>query len=240
MKSEVSVPNAPIRRSAVLQAEVEALRQELERSERQLSAFEAQLRALLINELIEEQELFLLYKQQKQAKKEKRLEQKKRGKRYVEPTGIARKVRIQEAPPSETVSKEKRRLYREAMLLVHPDKFANDPHKMELATELTSQLIAIYQKEDLAALQAYHAHLLSHSELTEGISRPASRPEGAVDPDAYLRQQKEMLEIQLARLRERHTYHVLTTFQDPLAFVDELRLYYQDRIAKLRRRTRTK
>ena len=93
--------------------------------------------------IIESQELFILYKQIKKAKKAKRLEQKKRGKNYKESEGLqiisSKKKSI--ILPKEQI--EKKRLYREAMLHVHPDKFFKNEEQTEIATDITRQLIEI-------------------------------------------------------------------------------------------------
>ena len=66
----------------LLQAEINSLQMEINGIIQKISAFENLLRAEIEDELIEEQELSLLYKEQKKAKKAKRLAQKKRGKNY--------------------------------------------------------------------------------------------------------------------------------------------------------------
>src|SRR5680860_1114419 len=42
--------------------------------------------------------------------------------------------------------------------------------------------------------------------------------------------------LQLAKTN--HTYKVLTEYENPLTFIDELKEYYHDRIYKLKKRTR--
>lgn len=234
------LPSDHSHQQSLLKAEIAKLQLELEQVEEATRSFEAKLRAHLVNELIEEQELTVLYKQQKQAKKAKRLEQKKKGKNYVEPVGLSvRKEKQTDTAQNEADEKEKKRLYREAMLHVHPDKFSMDDSKQDLATEITTRLIEIYKTKDLAALQAYHAHLFSNAEFTEMMPSSAANVQLTASDD-YLLKQKEELEQQLGAAKKRHTYHVLTTYAEPMSFVDELKAYYQDRIAKLRKRTRTK
>lgn len=223
-----------------LREEIAQLKQELDQLTGKVDAFEAILRSHLSGEIIEVQELSVLYKAQKKAKKEKRLEQKRRGKNYVDPVGLKTQKR-----PSETVMaseedfKEKKRLYREAMLHVHPDKFAMNDDKIDLATELTTRLVAIYQHEDLGALKAFHAHLFSHVELPLEDALKSGKVTLSASPNAYLMQEKEQLEQAIHTLKNKHTYYVLSSYEDPMTFVDELKAYYQDRIQKLRRRTRT-
>lgn len=226
---------------SLLEAEIVELREALDDVEHKTNAFEALLRSHLIDKLMEERELAVLYKQQKLAKKAKRLEQKKKGKTYVEPVGLS--VQKGQANPyitsNEADDKEKKRLYREAMLHVHPDKFSMDDEKMDRATELTTRLIEIYKTEDLASLQTYHAHLFRNAGLPGMMASSAVNVQLTVS-DNYLLIQKKQLEQRLTAAKKRHTYHVLNTYKNPLSYIDELKVYYGDRITKLRKRTRKK
>ncbi|HUH46114.1 MAG TPA: hypothetical protein VLZ54_03090, partial [Arenibacter sp.] len=70
-----------------LRAEIKALRSELQEITDRTSAFESILASKLTDHIIEVQELTLLYKEQKKAKKDQRNEQKRRGKNYRPPMG---------------------------------------------------------------------------------------------------------------------------------------------------------
>ncbi|MEQ9301351.1 MAG: hypothetical protein RIF33_22425 [Cyclobacteriaceae bacterium] len=242
MKQDQLIGTAkPESQHSALQEQIAQLQGELDAVIGKVDAYEALLQSHLSHELIEEQELSVLYKAQKSEKKAKRLAQKKRGKNYVEPVGL----RPQKPSTSASVmtaaeSKEKKRLYREAMLHVHPDKFSMNDDKVELATELTTRLVQIYKQEDLATLVAYHAHLLNSFGLTEDVSPFWQHNDQTTSPDAYLLLEIAQLEKAIEAVKGRHSYHVLTTNKDPSNFIDELRAYYQDRILRLRRRTRVK
>lgn len=231
----------PTARHNALKDQIAQLQGELNTITVKVDAYEALLQSHLTSELITEQELSVLYKAQKSTKTAKRLAQKKKGKNYVEPVGLRQQIKSTATKAvAATESKEKKRLYREAMLHVHPDKFSMNDDKVELATELTTRLVEIYKQEDLATLVAYHAHLLNNVGLTEDVS-PSSHPsDQTTSPDAYLLLEIAQLEKALEAVKSRHSYHVLTTYADPSSFIDELRAYYQDRIHKLRRRTRIK
>ncbi|BAX78748.1 DUF5320 domain-containing protein [Labilibaculum antarcticum] len=220
-----------------LKEQIEALQKELEVIEQKTNAFESLVRTSLAEELIEEQELRILYKKRQQAKKEKRLEQKKRGKNYKEPIGIKPIIKAKITPSSTEEQKEKKRLYREAMLHVHPDKFSMNEEKIDLATEVTSKLVDIYKAGNLQELQLYHTHIFSGNALNQIIDiYPEARK--MIPQDLYLKKEKEQLEELLFTAKNRHTYKVLTEYPDPLLFVEELRDYYADKITKLRKRTR--
>ncbi len=224
-----------------LNEDIAALQKELADISKEVDVFEASLRSQLTAAIIEVQELSVLFKNQKQEKKLKRLEQKKKGKRHVAPANLTVQAQSSKAKKiNEFDLKEKKRLYREAMLYVHPDNFSMKDDKIALATALTTRLVEIYKQEDLATLKAYHAHLFYHENLPMNTVSTVHKKKLTASPDAYLIKRKIQLEENLNNLKSRHTYHVLTTYEDPTTFIDELRIYYQDRINKLKRRTRTK
>ncbi len=221
-----------------LKAQIQVLEDELIVVKNETEQFEAKIRSILIDMIIEEQELSDLYRRMQKAKKKKRLEQKKRGKNYKEPNGIKLISEENNATPnSKEDTKELKRLYREAMLQVHPDKFSMNENKLDLATEITSKLIEIYRSENLKELQLFHAHIFSGNALQQEFNATT----GTLNPvseDLYLKHQKETLEQKLAVARNRPTYCVLKDYQNPMHFADELKDYYEDRLFKLRKRTR--
>ena len=221
-----------------LQISIEAVKQELDTLQNQIQAFEDVLQLHLTDYIIEAQELNTLYKQQKRAKKDKRLAQKQRGKHYKAPTGL--KTQKQESPSplpldAETLQ-QKKRLYREAMLRVHPDKFSLSPNEQESATEITTQLIHIYKHEGLEALQTIHAQICSNS--VDLNIKPEHIP--TVNKTQALQLTLKQLEKELEQLKASELYAIISTYKNPLHFVDELILYYKDKIEKLKKRTRTK
>lgn len=222
---------------SVLESKIESIQREIKKVERTLFPFEQALRNAIGDVLVEERELTILYKAQKKAKKEKRLAQKKKGKNYKVSTElkvVSRKVVLKEKQND----KEKKRLYKEAMLQVHPDKFAMKESEQQLATERTTTLIEIYKTGTLEELQNYHAYIIKGS--TKIKLNKVSIKNTIIDNNAYLKQEIEDLEGQLQSLLSSYTYYVLTTYQNPMLFVNELLVYYKDRIFKLKKRTRTK
>tara|TARA_R110000868_G_scaffold21614_6_gene89537 strand:- start:33469 stop:34176 length:708 start_codon:yes stop_codon:yes gene_type:complete len=220
----------------LLKIKIDALRLEINDIIEKTSDFENLLRTRIEDELIEEQELSLLYKQQKKAKKEKRQVQKKLGKNYQVPTSLQNTKRAPLVDKNTKEQLQKKRLYREAMLHVHPDKFLMQKDKLDLATEITAQLIEIYQSGDLATLEAYHAHIFHGNTLT-ALGKPTLTKGTGL---AYLQMELKNLNEELSQAKNRHTYKVLTEYENPMSFVDELKSYYKDRLTKLRKRTRSK
>jgi len=54
----------------------------------------------------------------------------------------------------------------------------------------------------------------------------------------YLEKEISQLEKQLEQAKRKHTFKVLSEYENPLTFIEELKEYYLDRIFKLRKRTR--
>jgi len=216
--------------------QIKLLQQELEGIKNETRNFEFLLRSHVSDLIVEAQELFILYKQIKKAKKAKRLEQKKRGKNYKEPIGllILPKNKVDVTPSDQ--QKEKRRLYREAMLHVHPDKFHMNEVETDIATEVTSRLIEIYKTESLETLQAYHAHIFTGN--TQVTLLDAATKVKTIYKDNYLLQEIERLKHAISLAKNDHLYKVISEYENPLTFVDELKVYYEDRIFKLKKRTR--
>lgn len=216
--------------------EIQVLKQELEEIQKKTQAFEALLRSHVGDLIIEEQELFFLYKKIKKAKKVKRLEQKKRGKNYREAKSLQILPKKTKNVSSSEEQKEKKKLYREAMLHVHPDKFSMCEQQTDMAMEITRRLIEIYETESLEVLQAYHAHIFNGN-MAIRLADTASHIK-VVAKDNYLQQEKEGLEKDINLAKNHQLYKVITEYNNPLTFVDELKCYYIDRIFKLKKRTR--
>jgi hypothetical protein len=221
----------------LLKARIGTIEAELNQILQKTLAFETVLRTKLANELIEIQELTVLYKQQKRDKKLKRLAQKKRGKNYVEPIGLTVSPKSLKPEIPVESAKEMKRLYREAMLHVHPDKFSLQDDQLELATEVTTKLIEIYNSGDLEQLKMYHGHIFSGSAIE--ILGAKVKAETLAD-DLYLKNELIKVEQQLQKAKEKYTYKVLTEYPDPMTFILELKEFYADKINKLRKRTRLK
>lgn len=217
----------------LLKAKLKALQNELAVVLQKTTAFEITLRSHLENEIIEEQELTVLYKKLQQEKKQKRLAQKQKGKKFKQPIGLKIINKNKEASATVEDQKERKRLYREAMLFSHPDKFSMDENKVDLATEITANLIDIYKNGNLETLQNYHTHICSGNAFLELI--PVNKN---IVNDIYLEKEIEQLIIKLDKAKNKHTYKVLTEYENPLSFISELKEFYADRIFKLKKRTR--
>ncbi|MDE1205935.1 hypothetical protein [Tenacibaculum larymnensis] len=221
-----------------LQERIKNLETEIASVETKLFPFEQSLRNEISDLLVEERELVMLFKQQKKAKKEKRLAQKRKGKNYKEVIQVV-PVSKERVTQEREHQKEKKRLYKEAMLYVHPDKFSMQENEQQKATETTTKLIEIYQNGSLEELEAFHAHIFGGN-TTICFDKDISLIQKTTNSTSYLVKEVERLEKVLNDLLESYTYKVLTTYENPMSFVAELKTYYDDRIFKLRKRTRTK
>lgn len=225
-----------------LEIEIGKLEEELKFEEARIRGMEAKIQGRFCIEIKRIQELSALYKKQKKAKKEKRLEQKKRGKNYREPIGLKKisTASSEKSVPENDDLAEMKRLYREAVLMVHPDKFINAPEeKCRLSKELTIQLIDIYQNGNIDELRNIHGHIISGN----AMAYDPGRNEGSIpDPQAlynHLKKKRESVISDLNSARMSRIYQILSTYDDPMKFLDELALQFAIRISQLERRTRS-
>jgi hypothetical protein len=217
-------------------SQIAILQKELSEIKFKINEFESMIRIHISDLIIEEQELFALYNLIKRAKKASRLKQKKQGKNYKVPKEKLPNPEIKNSNSPNEEEKEKKRLYREAMLHVHPDKYQMTEQSTEAANKITVKLIEIYKTGSLENLQAYHSHIFNGN---AGIvlKDAASKIKITANLD-YLEQEREKLVKDIELAKKDHLYQVLTSYQNPISFVDELKDYYNDRIFKLRKRTR--
>jgi hypothetical protein len=223
----------------LLQQEIRQLESLRETLKNELRSFEHVIHSQLDRAIARMSELNDLYKAQKNAKKAKRLEQKKRGKNYQEPTGLITNKSSggKEAELELSDKEELRRLYKEAVVQVHPDKIAHggEEGKIQDATALTAQLNGIYKRGDLEELIYFYQNVILGNLSTGSTPHPKADSKQRI---SSLIKKKEVLETEVAQLQKSFIYQVLKTYKDPLTFIDELRIQFQERIKQLERRTR--
>jgi len=223
----------------ILEQEIVLLEAELIRLETQVSAFQLQIRSALSTQILRIQQLTSLYKNQKQSKKIKRLAQKKRGKNYKEPVGL--KVvhpTLNQNPISINDQQELKRLFREAIVQIHPDKFADaDDELNERATAATIQLNEVYQSGDLEELNRLHEHIISGNAL----NYIPDQPETVNDLPSmilFLQHKKLKLIQSLEEIKTSAIYEVLTSGKDIYILIKELKVQFEERILVLEKRTK--
>ncbi|WP_224994405.1 hypothetical protein [Cesiribacter sp. SM1] len=224
-----------------LQQEIEALEGEVQAVKSNLAAFEAQIQERLGKEMRQLQELHERYKRHKQEKKAKRLEQKKRGKNWVEPTQLQKSVKNDKegAVSGSAAQAELKRLYKEAMVQVHPDKIAHagEADRLARAHALTVQLNGIYQRGDLEELILFYHQLMFADANNPAFATEVKLPDPKLRLEG-LKKKKAALLQQLEQLKSAYTYQVLTTYENPLSFIEELHQYFLERIRVMEKRTR--
>jgi hypothetical protein len=152
-----------------LENEISKLENDLQQKENEVNFFESKIRKELFLQIQRIKYLTKLYKEQKNSKKVKRQEQKKKGKNYKEVIGI-KKIKSSKEKSNLLTTNEReqlKRLYREAVVQVHPDKFSkDDQQKSEQATAITSQLNEIYASGDLTVLKDFYEHIVSGNAMS--------------------------------------------------------------------------
>ncbi|MCH2231256.1 MAG: hypothetical protein MK105_13010 [Crocinitomicaceae bacterium] len=216
-----------------LKTQIAKLEKELEEVLIKTRSFEAMLLTHIEEDIIEERELNAVYRKLRNEKKQKRLEQKRRGKNYKAPRSVLIPPK-KELPKVELSNKQElKRLYKETMFLVHPDKYSLNEDMGEKATEATANLIDIYKSGDLVKMRLFHQHVLSGNAIEDNTIKVKEQ-----EPDAYLESEIERLTKALFEAKHKRTYKVLTTYDNPESYIQELKDFYADRIAKLMKRTR--
>jgi len=234
--SEEKLPERTNLEAIDLKLQLEQLQREFDEIEQRINDFKALLYSHLADEIVEVQELTVIYKDLKSLKKQQRTLQKQRGKNYTAPTGLKVVSTLSKKTINPEDVQEKKRLYKEAMFHVHPDTFSMQPTKTELATEVTKKLIQIYKEGDLELLKAYHAHIFSDASLLELTEKATVKIHAS--ETSHIRIELDTLRAKLFQLKNSYLHNVLTDYENPYTFIDELKVYYRDKLTKLRKRTR--
>ena len=224
-----------------LQKEISALETDLKQVTNDLGAFTNVIHLRLDQEIRRLKELSELYKKQKRAKKLKRLEQKQRGKNYIAPTQLqtGQKPKQESSDASKEEQKELRRLYKKVVVQVHTDKInhGGESEKIHHATTLTAELNGIYQRGDLEELINFYEYVILKSPIRDSEPSDFSLVDQRIRV-AHLSKKKETLSQQLVDLKNSYTYGILTTYEDPLTFIDELYIQLHERILLMEKRTK--
>ncbi|WP_143961383.1 hypothetical protein [Litoribacter populi] len=220
---------------SLLQDEITAIEVELNRIQKDVQEFTRLIHIRLDPEITRINELKEIYKDLKRQKKAKRLEQKKRGKNYQEPTGLT----IADSTPTDIkreVNPQLRKIYKEAMVQFHPDKISHtgEDQAIARATAITKELNRIYQNGDLDELVDFYQAILNGQPVLEAEIK-SKMP---IQDREYLIKRKWSLEEQLAGLKESYLYQVLVTYENPMLFIEELQAQFRVRIQVMEKRTR--
>lgn len=237
-KSTIPIPGANISccdSNESIEKEIALLEKELRDIDTGIHTLQAQIHNRYRSEISRIHALNDLHKCQRKDKQEKRREQKKRGKNYKEPQPRQDPAPHKKNTPHHTNHHIMKQLYREAIVQVHPDKFVNEPEEQcKRSQELTIKLIDIYQKGDIEQLKLFHRYILSGSamSMSSKIDTKAERQ--------LLEKKRDDLLQAITEAKNSRFYEVLTTYTDPLRFIDELSGYFSQRIVQLEKRTRVR
>jgi DNA uptake protein ComE-like DNA-binding protein len=220
-----------------IEKEISQLEKDLREIDAGIRSLQSQIHNRYGNEIARIHELSGIHKSQRKQKQEKRKEQKKRGKNFREPAPSQNTTSHKKHSPSNPDSQLIKQLYREAMVQVHPDKFVNESdEKSKRSQDLTIQLIDIYQKGDLEQLKLFHRYILSGSAMASAHDTEFDSP---AKQELLEKKRKDLLQA-IAEAKQSRFYEVITTYTDPLTFIDELSGYFMQRIAQLEKRTRVR
>lgn len=224
-----------------LLSEISCLEEQIVLIGSEISTFENSIRQKLSLLIVRLVSLNGKMKEKQKLKKEKRLEQKKRGKNYKEPVQL-----ITQKPENKSgqefnkgEKQELKRLYKEAIVHVHPDKIdhGRQPNEILRAHELTTQLNIIYKNGDLEQLlDFYQNNILGNS--TAEKSEPEMPLVDSKIRLLALKTKKKNLAKKLQVLQANYLYHVLKTYGNPMDFIEELEGKFVEKIGKLEKRTK--
>jgi hypothetical protein len=225
---------------ATLEKEITFLEAELRELESNLNSFQSKIRSALTTQITRIRILTDLYKAQKQAKKLKRLEQKKRGKNYKEPVGL--KVNHASFTAQKLVSatdrQELKRLFKEAVVQVHPDKLIDaDEDLNKRATDVTAKLNEVYQSGDLEEMNRLHEFIISGNALTY-VPDDATSIKDIPAMIQFLQDKKRNLLQLIAEIKSLELYQLWADGKDSATIIAELELAFEQRIMVMEKRTK--
>jgi len=224
----------------LLEKEIALTEAQLLELETAVNAFQLQIRSALAAHISQIQQLTNLYKAQKQAKKLKRQEQKKRGKNYREPVGL--KIYNASFMAQKFVSadekQELKRLFKEAIVQIHPDKFTDaDDELNQRATAVTAQLNEVYQNGNLDEMSRLHEYIISGNALTYVPDQPQTIKNSTAMVE-FLQDKKRKLLLLIDEIITSEIYNLLKGSKNLPTLIEELRLAFEQRITVLEKRTK--
>ncbi|BDD06178.1 hypothetical protein [Aureibacter tunicatorum] len=233
-----SISKQETQKLEALKADIDRTEKEIDTVKSELNAFRLRIRTELRVEIAQIQKLQALYNEQKKLKKEKRREQKRKGKNFRTKENTLVSKQQKETRKSCAVNEnlnELKRLYKEGVVKVHPDKIqSNDDDEIKQATELTILLNEHYQNANLEQLRRLHQQIFSG--LTNlKLDMKVDHNEKIWSLKVELRD----LKFELEELQASQLYVVLRQL-DKEKYLSDLRNYFHDKINKLRKRTRSR
>ncbi|KAB7725991.1 DUF1669 domain-containing protein [Rudanella paleaurantiibacter] len=162
---------------------------------------------------------------QKADKQQQRLEEAEETFRRV-----AERQQILDMPVDEALLKK---LYREACMLAHPDKFMDTPEKQERANNLMAQIADAYRNKDLDTVRAIWQRLQDGTAF--GFDWNTPRNASVLNQiRGTLQARKDELTATIHRLQQSFIYTIITQYPDLSEYIASQRQQLQQDIAILR------
>lgn len=224
----------------LLEKEIVLLEAGLYELESGLNVFQAKIRSALLNQINRIRTLTDLYKLQKQVKKLKRLEQKKRGKNYKEEVGLKTNHAsfITQNLVSADEKQELKRLFKEAVVQIHPDKLTDaDEDLNKRATAVTAKLNAVYQSGDPEEMSRLHKFIISGNALTY-VPDQATTIKDILAMIQFLQDKKRKLLQLIGEIKSSEIYQLWTGEKELEEIVAELKFAFERRITVMEKRTK--
>jgi phosphatidylserine/phosphatidylglycerophosphate/cardiolipin synthase-like enzyme len=226
---------------AQLRAKIAATQAEIASLTEEKNSLELQIQQLELNAAAQTHELMLRLKeiQMKIAEKKATLTRKKQDLQHAQEKQQEffayqqnYQQQHQQAPSPTLDSSDQellRKLYREACMLAHPDRFADDPQKAKEAQQIMQELLAARQRNDLQTIQNILQKLKDQTAFLSDI-------DSIQNPDALhtilkrLLEQKEQLQLQIEQLKNTDSYRILLQYPDPNQYFELLKQQLQTQI----------
>jgi HPt (histidine-containing phosphotransfer) domain-containing protein len=215
-----------------LEQKASALKSELDRLQREIRQWEQLVWDRLHPQIKLVQELKATIKAKKTVKKQKRLDQKRKGKNFDPnmPVPAPRKPQSKKAETGEEI----KQLFRSSLKLVHPDRQEQDNEgALATAHSLTSRLNTLYAIQDLDGLREFYETLSQHA--IQDV--PRSNP-GNSNRQTLLHVEITALQKEIEACKQSYFYQVMQEKQDVETWIAELRAYFEERIPVLQKRAK--
>lgn len=221
-----------------LKAELLLLQNEYSQKAKQLSQFENFLREKLNSQLVTIRELEAVYKAEKRAKKDKRIQQKLKNKKSGTTSSFSVAVQATaQSTAKEEIPTDIKKLYREALQNIHPDKFAHNTDHAQIANEITTELIQVYQNNDFDRLKDLH-ELIIYGNILELSNQNTSVESPKKDTLESVQKEIETLQQHILVLQNSQLYLLMIENEDVQKLLETLKTQFEERIQVLLKRTR--
>lgn len=220
-----------------LRAQIAQLEAEKARAETLLNQY-AQLFWLHVGELFEQWTQLRAVWAARQATRTRRRSDAERADEWgnrVQETAIP-DIKAPVEPPKPTVDEaaELKKLYRQAVIVAHPDRYAQVPARHAAATAFMAQLNAAYEQQDLLTVRRL-AQDAADGLLFLDLENEQTDPETLTRLQVRLTERRDALATQLQALQQQEGYALMINGTDLNAYFATLRQTISHQITELMR-----